>query len=84
MEEMLMIEPPPASVMAGITAWRPRNTPSWLTRMTCSYSSAVVVASGVWRKMPALFTSTSRRPKASTAAATASAQASALVTSWWT
>ena len=35
-EEMLTIDPPPASVIGPTTLRIPRNTPSWLTAMTRS------------------------------------------------
>src|SRR6266481_2278615 len=40
-EEVLTIEPPFAACKGSITAFMPRNTPSWLTRKCCSNSAAL-------------------------------------------
>ena len=42
MDDMLMIEPPPASRSAGMAAFVPRNAPLALTSRTASHCSGVV------------------------------------------
>src|SRR6266566_1409593 len=88
MEEMLIIEPPPALRIAGMAYLVPRNTPLAFTSITRSHCSSVrcsmVTGSPSGPRvlpMPALFTSTGSVPKQATAVATACCQSSALVTS---
>ena len=50
--------------------------------MTSRNSASVMSAIFLFRRMPALLTSTFSLPKASMAAATAAAQSASLVTSW--
>ena len=60
-DEMLMIDPPPARRMAGMTALVPRNTPLALTSIMRSQSSTVVSSMRPPPPMPALFTRTFSR-----------------------
>ena len=76
-----ILEPPPAARMAGITARMPRKQPIWFTPITRMYCSREVVSRGPAAATPALFTSTSTRPKASTASATKLDQLSSALTS---
>ncbi len=80
---MLTIDPPPALVIGSITAFIPSQQPTALTSSTRRKSATGMSAIGANCKTPALFTSTSSLPKTSTARATAAAQSSSLVTSWW-
>lgn len=67
------IEPLPAASMCGSAARVSWNGAVRLTRMTRSHSASPVSASAdMWSMTPALFTSTSRPPKVSTAVATTS------------
>ena len=34
-EEMLMIDPPPDSIIGAMAALMPRNVPTWFTLTTC-------------------------------------------------
>src|SRR5580692_4518834 len=79
---MLTIEPPPALVIGSITAFMPSQEPTAFTSSTRRKSASAMSAIGANCRIPALLTSTSRWPNASTASATASAQPSSLVTSW--
>ena len=76
-----MMEPPPASRIAGITSRVPRNTPLTLMSMVRSHCSAVMSSMPPRVEMPALLTRMSTLPKRDTAAATALRQSSSLVTS---
>ena len=71
---MLTIDPPPAAVIGSITAFMPSQQPTTLTSRTCRKSASGMSAIGANFSTPALFTSTSSRPKASSVAATAAAQ----------
>jgi hypothetical protein len=82
-EEMLTIDPPPALVIGSITAFMPSQQPTAFTSSTRRKSASGISAISAKVRIPALFTSTSSRPNASTASATAAAQSSSLVTSWW-
>ena len=74
-DEMLTIEPPPAWRMAGMAARVPRNTPLALTSMTRSHSfDRRVLDAAAGPPTPALFTSTSSRPKRSIVRLTARSQ----------
>src|SRR5262247_4232642 len=67
--------------MAGTACFMPRKTPFALMLMSVSHA-VVLRVSGSWEPlMPALFTRTSRRPKAPTVVLTASCQSSSLATS---
>ena len=79
---MLTIEPPPARFIGSVTAFMPSQQPTAFTSRTWRKSASGMSAILANFKMPALFTSTSSRPKASCASATAAAQSSSLVTSW--
>src|SRR5256886_17677364 len=70
-DEMLMMEPPPACRMAGIAHLVPRNTPLTLTAMIRSQSASLVSSIFDRKRMPALLTSTSSLPYVCTAVATA-------------
>ena len=72
-EEMLTIDPPPAAFIGSITAFMPSQQPTALTSSTCRKSASGISAIGANFSTPALFTSTSSRPKTSTARATAAA-----------
>ena len=76
MEEMLIMLPPPARRMAGITAFVPRNTPLALISMMLSQSSPVVSSMSLRSTMAALFTRTSTLPNRSSAVSTARCQSS--------
>src|SRR5215471_11331934 len=80
-DEILTMEPPPASRMAGIAARVPRKTPVELTAMIRSQSARVVSSIRLPPPMPALFTRTSSFPYRRSASATAPAQSDSLVTS---
>ena len=73
--------PRPCPRISGATAWLMWKQPRRLVSMTASHSSAVMSASAVPKTRPALFTSTSTRPKASRASATMSRQRAASRTS---
>ena len=62
----LTITPPPASTMCRPNTWQPFHTPVRLTVITSSHSSGVTSRAGRWMHVPALLTSTSTRPNAST------------------
>ena len=79
-----MIDPPPAAVMGPITAFMPSQQPIALTSRTCRKSASVMSAIRANFSTPALLTSTSSRPNASSAVATAASQCASLVTSWCT
>ena len=79
-----MIDPPPAAVIGPITAFMPSQQPTALTSRMRRKSASGMSAIRAKVSTPALLTSTSSRPKASTAAATAAAQCASLVTSWCT
>src|SRR6185295_12868485 len=68
---MLTIAAPPAEASAGTAALVNRNVPTTLMSRMRVNSSSVISTNGLAISMPALFTSRSRPPKASTAAATA-------------
>ncbi|MNC77795.1 hypothetical protein D3C75_1298520 [compost metagenome] len=63
-EAVLMIEPPPEAIISGKACFIMRNAPRWLTPITRSQSSrdTAWVGSACRGPMPALFTSTLRRP----------------------
>ena len=67
--------------MAGTAALLARNGPVELTRKTSSHSDGSRSSKALPRTMPALFTSTSRPPKASSVRRTASSMLSSSVTS---
>src|SRR5947207_13606398 len=73
-DEMLMMEPPPACRMAGIAHFVPRNTPLALTAMMRSQSASLVSSIVDRNRMPALLTSTLSLPYVRTAVATAARQ----------
>ena len=73
-EEMLTIDPPPAAFIGSVTAFMPSQQPTALTSSTRRKSASGMSAMLAKVRMPALFTSTSSRPKASAASATAAAQ----------
>ena len=54
-EEMLTIEPPFVACKGSITAFMPRNTPSWFTRKCCSNSAALVSTRVFGLNIAALF-----------------------------
>src|SRR5215471_10918403 len=83
-EEMLMIEPPPAAVIGPITAFMPSQQPTAFTSRIRRKSAGDMSAIVANFSTPALFTSTSSRPKASSVASTTVAHCASLVTSWWT
>jgi hypothetical protein len=70
MEPMLIILPPPALFMVGYTALEHRNTLRRLVSRISSYSLEVRSCGIFLMFIPALFTSTSIRPKASRVFAT--------------
>ena len=78
---MLMIDPPPARRMAGITLLVPRNTPLALMSIMRSQSSTVVSSIRPPPPMPALLTRTFSLPKRLWATPTAFCQSDSLVTS---
>src|SRR4051794_1724764 len=80
-EDMLMIEPPPFATIVGAIVRMPRNTPTWFTSCNRRKSSSVVSASGAARKIPALLTSTSTRPRRSRAQRETASHAPSSVTS---
>ena len=55
-DEMFTIDPPPAFLIAGITAFVPRNTPFELTSCIRSHSSSEVSSTPLRRSIPALLT----------------------------
>src|SRR6266849_4848392 len=79
-DEMLMIEPPPACRNAGIACFVPRKTPLTLTAMMRSQSSSDVSSILARKRMPALLTSTFSLPYEFTAVATAARQSASRVT----
>jgi len=81
MEEMLMMDPPPASSILGTAALVPRKTPLELTSMILSQPSMAVSSVKARLLIPALLTSTSNLPKLETARSTALAQSASCVTS---
>src|SRR6187397_2200063 len=58
----LMIDPPPASRIAGIAACMPSSVPVALTASRRSHASRVSSTSGVTWMIPALLTRIARRP----------------------
>src|SRR5262245_34977701 len=83
-DETFTIEPPPACFRAGTTARMPRKGPIWFTRTCRSKSARLVSSSGFMASTPALFTSTSRRPKLPSVRSTARAQSASSPTSSFT
>jgi hypothetical protein len=79
-DEMLMIEPPPARRIAGIACFVPRKTPLTLTAMMRSQSSSDVSSIFDRKRMPALLTSTFSLPYELTAVAIAARQSASRVT----
>src|SRR6202162_3895081 len=77
----MMMRPP--SFMWFSAAWVVANTPRMLMSITRSISSSVVSSNGFGMAVPALFTSTSSRPKAATAFSTAPLTALASAASAW-
>ena len=57
-----MMLPEPASFMGRAAVCMPRKTPVWLMATMVSQRSREVFSMSTTSKMPALFTSTSRRP----------------------
>ena len=80
-DEMLMIDPPPAAIIGSIDAWMPRMAPVRLTSITFWKRVMSAVLRGATCTTPALFTSTLSLPKVCTAVSTAFFQSSPLVTS---
>ncbi len=76
-DEMLMIRPVPRSSMCGSTAWLMKNAPDRLTAITLYQSSSVIFVTLLSLVMPALLTSTSRRPWRSITSSTVRRQSSA-------
>ena len=83
-EEMLTIEPPPAAFIGSITAFMPSQQPTAFTSRIRRKSASGISAMLANFSTPALLTSTSSRPNASVASATAAAQSASEVTSWCT
>ena len=81
MEEMLMMEPLPWSIMIGAMACIPRKTPVWLMAIIESHRARSVSANPAIRKMPALLMRTSTRPLSLVICLTTASQVSASVTS---
>ena len=79
---MLMIEPPPLALIAGIVYLQPRKTPSFMTAFWKRKSSSVQASGVAIRTMPALLTSTCKPPNLSTAAAMTSCHRASSRTSW--
>src|SRR2546428_9832677 len=79
-EEILTIEPPPALRIEDTTARIPRYEPVRLMSITWRQTAGSVSAITPKRTMPALLISTETGPKASSAAATVSAQSLSLAT----
>jgi hypothetical protein len=82
-EEMLTIDPLPATVIGSITAFMPSQQPTAFTSRIHRKSASGMSAMLANFSTPALLTSTSSWPNASTAVPTAAAQSASLVTSWW-
>ncbi len=80
-EEMLTIEPPPASFIAGITVFMPMKTPVRLMSTTLRNRSTLSVSRNMPVEIPALLTSPSTEPNSSRAYATTRCQSSSMVTS---
>ena len=80
-DEMLMMEPPPAFRISGMTVFAPRNVPLTLMSITSSQISSVVSSKPCVLKIAALLTRMSTLPKRSTAALTALCQLDSSVTS---
>ena len=80
-DDMLMMEPPPESRIAGIALRVPRKTPSALTAMICRQVSSETSAMGSARVTPALLTRMSSRPCSDTKLSTVACQAASSVTS---
>ena len=80
MDDMLMMEPPPLSIIFGMAYLLHRTMLLTLTAMTKSQSSSLTSSTEPRREMPTLLSSTSRRPHRSTAASTIRRQSSALMT----
>ena len=76
-----MIEPPPLLRIAGIACLQPRNTPSAFTAMILRHCSTVVDSTSATMMMPALLTSTSRRPKRASVASITDRQLASSLTS---
>ncbi len=82
-ELMLTIAPWRCASMCRPTAWEQRNTPVCITPIEASQSASENVSEGPARPIPALLTSTSTRPWASTTAATAASTDARELTSHW-
>jgi hypothetical protein len=80
-DEMLMMEPPPAARIADRAHFVPRKTPLTLTAMMRSQSASLVSSILARNRMPALLTSTLSLPYACTVVATAARQSASRVTS---
>src|SRR5262245_83240 len=82
-DEILMMEPPPAARIAGLAHFVPRNTPLTLTAMMRSHSVSLVSSIRAWNRIPALLTKTLSLPYVWTAVATAARQSISWVTFRW-
>ncbi|MNN40583.1 hypothetical protein D3C81_1546630 [compost metagenome] len=78
-----MIEPPPLALIAGMAYLQPRKVPSDITWLTKRYFSRLISSTLANTTTPALFTSTSRRPKCATVSAITSCQRCSSRTSCW-
>src|SRR5688572_3272091 len=80
-DEIAMIWPPPRRRRAGNATLVALNTPSRLTSITWRHSAGDCSATGPYRPMPALLTSTSSPPSSSSVATTAASMSVGSVTS---
>src|SRR5689334_20542175 len=78
---MLTIAPPPVARRCRPAARLTFQTARTLRSKTCCHSSSVASQAGLWKQTPALLTTMSRPPSASTAASTARSTSSSTVRS---
>src|SRR5262245_10808022 len=84
MDEMLTMEPPPASRIAGTECFMPRKTPLAFTFRSLSQADGLSVSGSNVPLIPALLTRMSSLPNADTVVLTAASQSGSLVTSSFT
>src|SRR5215510_177500 len=81
MDETLMIDPPPALRISGMTYFVPRNTPLACTSICASHTATVVSSTVNRAPVPALLTRTCSLPKVAMVVWMTSCHSSSLVTS---
>jgi hypothetical protein len=81
LDDVLMIDPPPALIIDGVTLFMPIIGPTRLTSRTRRNLAASCSSIEAKSRIPALFTRTDTGPKRASASATAAIHSSSLDTS---